>query len=94
MTSVLKEGLGVKRHEGHELHQRLFRTAIMKLRLFFLRKACWQRQPHPPTTHLLRAKFRIALPQFAGSAFDDCIAEHRYHHHEKEVTGVHEMQVY
>lgn len=45
-------------------------------------------------SHLLRAKFRIALPQFAGSAFDNCIAEHCYHHHEKEVTGVHEMQVY
>lgn len=44
-------------------------------------------------SHLLGAKFRIALPQFAGSAFDDRIAEHGYHHHEEEVTGVHEMQV-
>lgn len=45
-------------------------------------------------SHLLRTKFRIVLTQFARSAFDNCVAKHRYHHHEKEVTGVHEMQVY
>lgn len=45
-------------------------------------------------SHLLRTKLRIALTQFAGSAFDNCVAKHRYHHHKKEVTGVHEMQVY
>lgn len=48
----------------------------------------------PPTAHLLRTKVRIALTQFAGSAFDNRIAKHRYHHHEEEVTGVHEMQIY
>lgn len=45
-------------------------------------------------SHLLRTKFRIALTQFAGSAFDNSIAKHRYHHHKEEVTGVHEVQVY
>lgn len=44
-------------------------------------------------SHLFRTKFRIALTQFAGSAFDNCVAKHRYHHHKKKVTGVHEMQV-
>lgn len=48
----------------------------------------------PPTAHLLRTKFRIALTQFAGSAFDNRIAKHGYYHHEEEVTGVHEVQVY
>lgn len=45
-------------------------------------------------SHLLRAKFRIALTQFAGSAFDHSIAKHCYHHHKEEVTGVHEVQIY
>lgn len=45
-------------------------------------------------SHLLRTKVRIALTQFAGSAFDNRIAKHCYHHHEEEVTGVHEMQIY
>lgn len=48
----------------------------------------------PSTAHLLRTKVRIALTQFAGSAFDNRIAKHCYHHHEEEVTGVHEMQIY
>lgn len=47
-----------------------------------------------PHTHLFRAELCVALPQFAWSAFNDCIAEHCNHHHEEEVTGVHEMQVY
>lgn len=45
-------------------------------------------------THLFRAEFCIALPQFAWSAFNNCIAEHCNHHHKKKVTGMHEMQVY
>lgn len=45
-------------------------------------------------SHLLRTKFRIALTQFAGSAFDNSIAKHCDHHHKEEVTGVHEMQIY
>lgn len=45
-------------------------------------------------SYLLGTKFRIALTQFAGSALDNSIAKHRYHHHKEEVTGVHEMQIY
>lgn len=45
-------------------------------------------------SHLLGTEFRIALTQFAGSAFDNRVAKHRYHHHKEEITGVHEMQVY
>lgn len=45
-------------------------------------------------SHLLGAKLGAALAQLAGSAPDNRIAEHGYHHHEKEVAGVHEVQVY
>lgn len=45
-------------------------------------------------SHLLRTKLRTALTQFAGSALDNRVAKHCYHHHKEEVTGVHEMQIY
>lgn len=45
-------------------------------------------------TYFFGAEFCIALPQFAWSTFNNCIAEHCNHHHKKEITGMHEMQVY
>lgn len=59
--------------------------------LFFVSLSDQDLLPH---THLFRAEFCVALPQFAWSAFNDCIAEHCDHHHKEEVTGVHEVQVY
>lgn len=44
-------------------------------------------------TYLLGAEFRAALPHFAGTPFNDCIAEHRDDHDEEEVAGVHQVQV-
>lgn len=45
-------------------------------------------------SHLFGTEVGIALTQLAGSAFDDRVAKHGYHHHEEEVAGVHEMQIY
>lgn len=44
-------------------------------------------------TYLLGAEFRVALPHFAWTAFNDCIAEHSNDHDEQEVAGVHQVQV-
>lgn len=44
-------------------------------------------------TYLLGAEFRVALPHFAWTPFDDCIAEHSNDHDEEEVAGVHQVQV-
>lgn len=49
--------------------------------------ACWG------GTYLLGAKFRVALPHFAWTPFNDCIAEHSDDHDEQEVAGVHQVQV-
>lgn len=47
----------------------------------------------PPQSHLFLTEIGVVLSNFARSALDDCIAEHRDDHHEQEVAGVHEVQV-
>lgn len=44
-------------------------------------------------TYLLGAELRVALPHFAWTPFNDCIAEHSDDHDKQEVAGVHQVQV-